>query len=149
MPKSALSMLKEMSNGADDRDELIKQLLAESFGLRTKAEQLSQYVETKVAELVKTKRELSNVLNESVRKQLEEDVVRLRSGIEEATKQRNELQGQLDALLAEHEQLGVAHTQMTDQRDRLRTRMAEIEASGEYRLAQRLVRWFPFIARGN
>jgi uncharacterized protein (DUF3084 family) len=142
-------MLKEMSNGADDRDELIKQLLAESFGLRTKAEQLSQYVETKVAELVKTKRELSNVLNESVRKQLEEDVVRLRSGIEEATKQRNELQGQLDALLAEHEQLGVAHTQMTDQRDRLRTRMAEIEASGEYRLAQRLVRWFPFIARGN
>jgi uncharacterized protein (DUF3084 family) len=142
-------MLKEMSNGADDRDELIKQLLAESFGLRTKAEQLSQYVETKVAELVKTKRELSNVLNESVRKQLEEDVVRLRSGIEEATKQRNELQGQLDALLAEHEQLGVAHTQMTDQRDRLRTRMAEIEASGEYRLAQRLARWFPFIARGN
>ena len=142
-------MLKEMSNGADDRDELIKQLLAESFGLRTKAEQLSQYVETKVAELVKTKRELSNVLNESVRKQLEEDVVRLRSGIEEATKQRNELQGQLDALLAEHEQLGIAHTQMTDQRDRLRTRMAEIEASGEYRLAQRLVRWFPFIARGN
>ena len=142
-------MLKEMSNGADDRDELIKQLLAESFGLRTKAEQLSQYVETKVAELVKTKRELSNVLNESVRKQLEEDVVRLRSGIEEATKQRNELQGQLDALLAEHEQLGVAHTQMTDQRDRLRTRMAEVEASREYRLAQRLVRWFPFIAKGN
>jgi hypothetical protein len=38
---------------------------------------------------------------------------------------------------------------MTDQRDRLRTLMAEVEASSEYRLAQRLVRWFPFIAKGN
>ena len=65
-------MLKEMSEGADDRDELIKQLLAESFGLRTKAEQLSQYVETKVAELVKTKRQLQAVLDDATRKQLEE-----------------------------------------------------------------------------
>ena len=129
-------MLKEMSEGADDRDELIKQLLAESFGLRTKAEQLSQYVETKVAELVKTKRQLQAVLDDATRKQLEEELALLRSGIEEATKQRNEMQGRLDSLLAEHEQLGVAHTQMTDQRDRLRTRMAEVEASSEYRLAQ-------------
>ena len=142
-------MLKEMSEGADDRDELIKQLLAESFGLRTKAEQLSQYVETKVAELVKTKRQLQAVLDDATRKQLEEELALLRSGIEEATKQRNEMQGRLDSLLAEHEQLGVAHTQMTDQRDRLRTRMAEVEASSEYRLAQRLVRWFPFSAKGN
>ena len=142
-------MLKEMSEGADDRDELIKQLLAESFGLRTKAEQLSQYVETKVAELVKTKRQLQAVLDDAKRKQLEEELALLRSGIEEATKQRNEMQGRLDSLLAEHEQLGVAHTQMTDQRDRLRTRMAEVEASSEYRLAQRLVHWFPFIAKGN
>ena len=142
-------MLKEMSEGADDRDELIKQLLAESFGLRTKAEQLSQYVETKVAELVKTKRQLQAMLDDATRKQLEEELALLRSGIEEATKQRNEMQGRLDSLLAEHEQLGVAHTQMTDQRDRLRTRMAEVEASSEYRLAQRLVRWFPFIAKGN
>ena len=142
-------MLKEMSEGADDRDELIKQLLAESFGLRTKAEQLSQYVETKVAELVKTKRQLQAVLDDATRKQLEEELALLRSGIEEATKQRNEMQGRLDSLLAEHEQLGVAHTQMTDQRDRLRTRMAEVEASSEYRLAQRLVRWFPFIPKGN
>ena len=142
-------MLKEMSESADDRDELIKQLLAESFGLRTKAEQLSQYVETKVAELVKTKRQLQAVLDDATRKQLEEELALLRSGIEEATKQRNEMQGRLDSLLAEHEQLGVAHTQMTDQRDRLRTRMAEVEASSEYRLAQRLVRWFPFITKGN
>ena len=142
-------MLKEMSEGADDRDELIKQLLAESFGLRTKAEQLSQYVETKVAELVKTKRQLQAVFDDATRKQLEEELALLRSGIEEATKQRNEMQGRLDSLLAEHEQLGVAHTQMTDQRDRLRTRMAEVEASSEYRLAQRLVRWFPCIAKGN
>ena len=89
------------------------------------------------------------MLDDATRKQLEEELALLRSGIEEATKQRNEMQGRLDSLLAEHEQLGVAHTQMTDQRDRLRTRMAEVEASSEYRLAQRLVRWFPFIAKGN
>ncbi len=93
-------MLKEMSEGADDRDELIKQLLAESFGLRTKAEQLSQYVETKVAELVKTKRQLQAVLDDATRKQLEEELALLRSGIEEATKQRNEMQGRLDSLVA-------------------------------------------------
>ena len=47
-----------MPDGADDRDALIKDLIDESFGLRTKAEQLSQYVESKVAELVKTQMEL-------------------------------------------------------------------------------------------
>ena len=32
-----------------DRDQLIKELLAESFALSTKSEHLSQYVETKIA----------------------------------------------------------------------------------------------------
>jgi hypothetical protein len=34
---------------------------------------------------------------------------------------------------------------MTDQRDRLRERMAAVEASREYRLGQRLIRFFPFL----
>ncbi|MEY2940275.1 MAG: hypothetical protein RIS58_1262, partial [Actinomycetota bacterium] len=43
------------------------------------------------------------------------------------------------------DQLSTSHVAMTDQRDRLRDRMATVEASREYRLAQRLLRLFPFL----
>jgi len=134
-----------MSNDHDerdgvDRDQLIKELLAESFALRTKSEQLSQYVETKIAELVKTQRQLDGIKNE-------DEIGRLRSGIETANQQRNELQAKLDALIGEHEQLEEVHVQMIGQRDRLRERMAKVEASSEYRLAKRLGRIFGAILK--
>ncbi len=134
-----------MSNDHDkrdgvDRDQLIKELLAESFALRTKSEQLSQYVETKIAELVKTQRQLEGIKNE-------DEIGRLRSGIETANQQRNELQAKLDALIGEHEQLEEVHVQMIGQRDRLRERMAKVEASSEYRLAKRLRRIFGAILK--
>ena len=75
-----------------DRDQLIKELLAESFAIRTKSEHLSQYVETKIAELVKTKRELDSIKND-------DEIGRLRAGIEVANQQRNELQANLTHLL--------------------------------------------------
>jgi chromosome segregation ATPase len=125
-----------------DRDQLIKELLAESFALRTKSEHLSQYVETKIAELVKTKRELDSIKNE-------DEIGRLRSGIETANQQRNELQAKLDALISEHEHLEEVHVQMTGQRDRLRERMAQVDASPEYRLAKRLKRIFGLILKGD
>jgi len=118
-----------------DRDQLIKELLAESFALRTKSEHLSQYVETKIAELVKTKRELDSIKND-------DEIGQLRAGIETANQQRNELQAKLDALVGEHEHLEEVHVQMTGQRDRLRERMAQVDASPEYRLAKRLKRIF-------
>ena len=124
-----------MPDGADDRDALIKDLIDESFGLRTKAEQLSQYVESKVAELVKTQMELD---------ELNSELAGLRHGLEEATRMRNELQSRLEELSKEHEELAGTLTAMTDQRDRLRTRMASIETSRDYRLAQRITR---FLAR--
>lgn len=129
----------------DDRDELIKELLAESFGLRTRAEQLSQYVESRVAELVKTKKTLADHESGEVVKRLTDELQALRQGLEEVTRQRNELQSRLDALIKEHDQLGTSHVAMTDQRDRLRERMAAVEASREYRLAQRLLRLLPFL----
>ena len=116
-----------------DQDQLIKELLAESFALRVKSEYLSQYVETKVSELVKTKRELDSVKND-------EEIGRLRAGIETANQQRNELQAKLDSLIGDHEHLEEIHVQMTSQRDRLRERMAQVDASPEYRLAKRLKR---------
>jgi chromosome segregation ATPase len=131
-------------DGSDevDRDQLIKELLAESFALRTKSEHLSQYVETKIAELVKTKRELDSIKND-------DEIGQLRAGIETANQQRNELQAKLDALVSEHEHLEEVHVQMTGQRDRLRERMARVDASPEYRLAKRLKRIFGAIFKDD
>ena len=125
-----------------DRDQLIKELLAESFALRTKSEHLSQYVETKIAELVKTKRELDSIKNG-------DEIGQLRAGIETANQQRSELQAKLDALIGEHEHLEEVHLQMTSQRDRLRERMAQVDASPEYRLAKRLKRVFGAIFKDD
>ena len=125
-----------------DQDQLIKELLAESFALRVKSEYLSQYVETKVSELVKTKRELDSIKND-------EEIGRLRAGIETANQQRNELQAKLDSLISDHEHLEAVHVQMTNQRDRLRERMAQVDASPEYRLAKRLKRIFGLILKDD
>ena len=125
-----------------DRDQLIKELLAESFALRTKSEHLSQYVETKIAELVKTKRELDSIKND-------DEIGQLRAGIETANQQRNELQAKLDALIGEHEHLEEVHLQMTSQRDRLRERMAQVDSSPEYRLAKQLKRLFGAIFKDD
>jgi chromosome segregation ATPase len=133
-----------MPDGADDRDALIKDLIDESFGLRTKAEQLSQYVESKVAELVKTQMELEALEDGSKLHELNTELASLRHGLEEATKLRNDLQSRLDKLSKEHEELSGTFTAMTDQRDRLRGRLATIETSRDYRLAQRISR---FLAR--
>ena len=125
-----------------DRDQLIKELLAESFALRTKSEHLSQYVETKIAELVKTKRERDSIKNG-------DEIGQLRAGIETANQQRNGLQAKLDALVGEHEHLEEVHVQMTSQRDRLRERMAQVDASPEYRLAKRLKRIFGLMLKDD
>lgn len=117
-------MLMGMTSSPDDRDELIKELFAEAHGLRMKNEQISQYTESKIAELVRTRRELLQV----------------RGGIEQVVEQRNALQGQLGALTSEHDQLLQMQVVMTDQRDRLRIRIAEIEASRSYRIGQRFSR---------
>ena len=135
-----------MSDAEIDQEQLIKELIAESFALRTKSEHLSQYVETRIADLVKTRSELSTIKGESEREigrlksESEREIGRLRAGIETANRQRNELQDKLDSLLSEHEALGEANLQMTSQRDRLRDRMAQVDSSPEYRLAKRLRR---------
>ena len=135
-----------MSDAEIDQEQLIKELIAESFALRTKSEHLSQYVETRIADLVKTRSELSTIKGESEREigrlksESEREIGRLRAGIETANRQRNELQDKLDSLISEHEALGEANLQMTSQRDRLRDRMAQVDSSPEYRLAKRLRR---------
>ena len=142
-----------MSDAEVDQEQLIKELIAESFALRTKSEHLSQYVETRIADLVKTRSELSTIKGESEREigrlksESELEIRRLRAGIETANQQRNELQDKLDSLISEHEALGEANLQMTSQRDRLRDRMAQVDSSPEYRLAKRLRRIFGVILK--
>ena len=149
-----------MSDAEIDQEQLIKELIAESFALRTKSEHLSQYVETKIADLVKTRSELSTIRGESgrlksesereigqLKSESEREIRRLRAGIETANQQRNELQDKLDSLISEHEALGEANLQMTSQRDRLRDRMAQVDSSPEYRLAKRLRRIFGVILK--
>ena len=142
-----------MSDAETDQEQLIKELIAESFALRTKSEHLSQYVETKIADLVKTRSELSTIKGESeleirrLKSESELEIRRLRAGIETANQQRNELEAKLDSLISEHEALGEANLQMTSQRDRLRNRMAQVDASPEYRLAKRLRRIFGVILK--
>ena len=52
---------EHVSISEDDRDDLIKELLAEAHGLRMKNEQISLYTESKIAELVKLQRELLTI----------------------------------------------------------------------------------------
>ena len=104
-----------MTLPADDRDDLIKELFTEAHGLRMKNEQISQYVETKIAELVKTRREL----------------LQTRGGLEELVEQRNKLQGQLDVATTENGQLNAMNANMTGQRDRLRIRIVALEEQVE------------------
>ena len=118
-----------MSTGEDDRDELITELLAEAHGLRMKNEQISQYTESKIAELVKLQRELGTI----------------RDGFETVVEQRNDLEGKLAQVTTELEHLRTIYTSMTDQRDRLRGRVAEVETSRAFKIGQRVIRFVPFL----
>jgi hypothetical protein len=122
----------------DDRDQLIKDLIAESFGLRTRSEQLSQYVESRVAELTRVKKELSKHESGERLQQLADEVRQLRSGLEEANAQRNRKDHELKKLLNDHLELGEQHREILSQRDRLRQRFLEIEQSRSYRVSQRI-----------
>ena len=119
----------DVSIGEDDRDELIKELLAEAHGLRMKNEQISLYTESKIAELVKLQRELLTI----------------RDGFETVVQQRNDLESKLAQVNIELEHLGTIYTAMTDQRDRLRGRVAEVETSRAFRIGQRFIRFVPFL----
>jgi hypothetical protein len=118
-----------MTTDPDERDELIKDLVAASHDLRMKNEEISVYTESKIAELTKAREELLLV----------------RHGLETIVQQRNEIQGELDPRKRDHQNLVEAHLAMTDQRDRLRARVLQLETSATYRIGQRMIRLFPFL----
>ena len=94
-----------------------------------KNEQISLYTESKIGELVKLQREL----------------ITIRDGFEAVVEQRNDLEGKLVQVNTELEHLGTIYTSMTNQRDRLRERVAEVETSRAFRIGQRFIRFVPFL----
>lgn len=138
-----------VSISEDDRDELIKELLAESFGLRTKAEHLSQYVESRVAELVKLKKVLQKHESGEQLQALQSEISQLRSALEELNALRNRSDRDLREMVESFDQLNSAHLELTAQRNRLRNRVAEIESTRTFRIAQRLDRIIRAISRNN
>jgi chromosome segregation ATPase len=138
-----------VSISEDDRDELIKELLAESFGLRTKAEHLSQYVESRVAELVKLKKVLHKHESGEELQALQSEISQLRSALEELNALRNRSDRDLREMVESFDQLNSAHLELTAQRNRLRNRVADIESTRTFRIAQRLDRIIRAISRNN
>jgi uncharacterized coiled-coil DUF342 family protein len=138
-----------VSISEDDRDELIKELLAESFDLRTKAEHLSQYVESRVAELVKLKKVLHKHESGEELQALQSEISQLRSALEELNALRNRSDRDLREMVESFDQLNSAHLELTAQRNRLRNRVTEIESTRTFRIAQRLDRIIRAISRNN
>jgi len=138
-----------VSISEDDRDNLIKELLAESFGLRTKAEHLSQYVESRVAELVKLKKVLHKHESGEELQALQSEISQLRSALEELNALRNRSDRDLREMVESFDQLNFAHLELTAQRNRLRNRVADIESTRTFRIAQRLDRIIRAISRNN
>ena len=138
-----------MSIGDDNRDELIKELLAESFGLRTKAEHLSQYVESRVAELVRLKKVLQKHESGEVIQRLTSEISQLRSALEELNALRSKSDKDLQEMVANFDQLNSAHLELATQRNRLRNRVAEIESTRAFRIAQRLDRFLRAFSTNN
>ncbi len=130
-----------MSTESDERDELIKELLAESFGLRTKAEQLSQYVESRVTELVQIKKSLHQHESGEERIRLTQEIATLRAGLEDLNSVRNKLDSENRRLTTENSQLLSSNLELSAQRDRLRNRSAELERSRAFRLSLRINQW--------
>ena len=134
-----------MSDAEIDQEQLIKELIAESFALRTKSEHLSQYVETKIADLVKTRSELSTIRGESgrLKSESEREIRQLKSESEREIGQlKSESEREIGQLKIESEReirrlragIETANQQRNELQDKLDSLISEHEALGEANL---------------
>ena len=134
-----------MADAEIDQEQLIKELIAESFALRTKSEHLSQYVETKIADLVKTRSELSTIRGESgrLKSESEHEIERLKSEREhEIGRLKSEREHEIGRLKSESEReigrlragIETANQQRNELQDKLDSLINEHEALGEANL---------------
>jgi len=122
-----------MGDTTDERDQLIADLLEEAHGLRMKLEDFSQYTESKVAEFVLARKQLTEERDSAtqLRSLAQHDV--------EVLKRRQEqMQQQLIELNTKLRDTEARLTQLTAERDKAQQRVQFLESLGIVRFGLRL-----------
>lgn len=109
----------EATEITDEREQLIADLLEEAHALRMKYEEFSYYTESKVAEFVLARKQLTAERDDAVRRM-------------------NLSEQDLQVLRIRQDQLHRDLIKATKQRDRARDRVKALEASRAVRIAARL-----------
>jgi chromosome segregation ATPase len=122
-----------MPEPADERDQLIADLLEEAHGLRMKLEDFSQYTESKVAEFVQARQSLT-----AERDSAQQHLSLAQHDVQVFRLRQDQMQRQLIELTRTLEELNGRIERLTKQRDNARNRIRALEASRGVRIATRL-----------
>lgn len=124
-----------MGDTTDERDQLIADLLEEAHGLRMKLEDFSQYTESKVAEFVLARKQLTEERDSAtqLRSLAQHDVDVLK-------RRQEQMQQQLIELNTKLRDTEARLTQLTAERDKAQQRVQFLESLGIVRFGLRLRR---------
>ena len=122
-----------MAETADERDQLIADLLEEAHGLRMKLEDFSQYTESKVAEFV-----IARKAFEEERSASQQHLVLAQHDIEVFRNRQDQMQRQMIEMNAKVRAMEQRVERLIKQRDAARERVKALESSRAVRIAARL-----------
>jgi chromosome segregation ATPase len=122
-----------MTETADERDQLIADLLEEAHGLRMKLEDFSQYTESKVAEFV-----IARKAFEEERSASQQHLVLAQHDIEVFRNRQDQMQRQMIEMNAKVRAMEQRVERLIKQRDAARERVKALESSRAVRIAARL-----------
>ncbi|MFM2181254.1 MAG: hypothetical protein RIR54_548 [Actinomycetota bacterium] len=122
-----------MTETADERDQLIADLLEEAHGLRMKLEDFSQYTESKVAEFV-----IARKAFEEERSASQQHLVLAQHDIEVFRNRQDQMQKQMIEMNARVRAMEQRVERLIKQRDAARERVKALESSRAVRIAARL-----------
>lgn len=124
-----------MTETADERDQLIADLLEEAHGLRMKLEDFSQYTESKVAEFV-----IARKAFEEERSASQQHLVLAQHDIEVFRNRQDQMQKQMIEMNTKVRAMEQRVERLIKQRDAARERVKALESSRAVRIAARLRR---------
>lgn len=122
-----------MTESADERDQLIADLLEEAHGLRMKLEDFSQYTESQVAEFVLARKALTEE-----RDSAQQHLALAKHDVEVFRLRQDQMQHQLIEMTKALAELNAQVERLTKQRDNARNRVRALETSRGVRIAARL-----------
>ena len=122
-----------MTETADERDQLIADLLEEAHGLRMKLEDFSQYTESKVAEFVIARKAFVEERSAS-----QQHLVLAQHDIEVFRNRQDQMQRQMIEMNAKVRAMEQRVERLIKQRDAARERVRALESSRAVRIAARL-----------